>query len=324
MTTKPVLSVALPRWFFMVTLVWLRSSLLRLGSACQQRPTEVKEKADTADGWLRRNSPNDHLKVRSRVGRSCFRILSLTMVAASSGQNMYGADGATLVSQTVPDNTVLNPGQTFTKSWTLRNTGTTSWTPRSTGYTLNFLNGDRMGAASSLTLSSSVAVNGQATFSVELTAPTTPGNYTGNWRMNSEVGIDFGPTVTVKIVVSPGKPNLTPFKPDGWSDKIVVTRRTGSTTDDTDLAPSDTLYVNWAVLNNGAGATSARFYTELYVDGTLKTGWWSSPPLAADWYSHIDDYSIGSLRARQEITFTTDDIIEDGSYSSILREIAKA
>ena len=39
---------------------------------------------------------------------------------------------------------------------------------------------------------------------------------------------------------------------------------------------------------------------------------------------HCLSYTSFPVRARQEITFTTDDIIEDGSYSSILREIAKA
>ena len=39
-----------------------------------------------------------------------------------------GVDGATFVSESIPDGTHFQPGQTFTKRWTMRNTGTTTWT----------------------------------------------------------------------------------------------------------------------------------------------------------------------------------------------------
>ena len=96
-----------------------------------------------------------------------------------------GTDGATFVSETIPDNTVMTPGQSFTKTWTLKNTGTTTWTTGATGYTLNYQSGDHMTTTGYLTLASTVAPNGQTTFSVALTAPTTPGTYTGSWRMTS-------------------------------------------------------------------------------------------------------------------------------------------
>ena len=99
--------------------------------------------------------------------------------------------------------------------------------------------------------------------------------------------------------IAASAPNLTPYKPFGWSDKIVVTRSTGSTTDDTDLTPTDTLYVNWAVINSGNGATSTRFYTELYVDGIFKETWKSEPPVDLQGWVYVNDYPIGSLSAGQ-------------------------
>src|SRR5947207_13427486 len=36
-------------------------------------------------------------------------------------------DGATYVSQTVPDDTVEGAGQGFTNTWTVKNSGTTTW-----------------------------------------------------------------------------------------------------------------------------------------------------------------------------------------------------
>src|SRR4051812_11880687 len=38
-----------------------------------------------------------------------------------------GSDGASFVSETVPDGTQMTAGQTYSKSWTLRNSGTTTW-----------------------------------------------------------------------------------------------------------------------------------------------------------------------------------------------------
>jgi hypothetical protein len=92
-------------------------------------------------------------------------------------------------------------------------------------------------------------------------------------------------------------PNLTPYQPSGWSDKIVVSKVMGSTTDSSPLYPIDTLYVDWAVINNGSAATAARFYTSLYVDGVYVQQWYSDPPLNPGYYSYGQDYSIGTLSA---------------------------
>ena len=109
-------------------------------------------------------------------------------------------------------------------------------------------------------------------------------------------------TITVGSAPPPtNKPNLTPYKPQGWSDKIVVTNKTGCTayncTDSSPLLPTDTFYVDWAVINNGAGATSVTFYTQLYVDGSLKQNWSTSPPVNPNSYASVNDYSIGWLSA---------------------------
>ena len=91
-------------------------------------------------------------------------------------------------------------------------------------------------------------------------------------------------------------PNLTPYQPSGWSGKIVTSKVTGTNTDDT-LTTSDTVYVDWAVINNGSAATGARFYAALYLDGTLKTSWYTDPPLNVNAYAYVLDYSLGTLAA---------------------------
>ena len=98
-------------------------------------------------------------------------------------------------------------------------------------------------------------------------------------------------------VTTPSFPNLTPYLPSGWSDKIVVSRTTGTTTDSTSLTTADTLYVNFAVLNDSTAATGSGFYNTLYVDGVVKTAPFYGSSLAAGYYMYSLDYSIGSLSA---------------------------
>src|SRR5512139_925441 len=54
---------------------------------------------------------------------------------------------------TVPDNTVMTPGQSFTKTWRVQNSGTCAW---GAGYKFSLLGGDAMGGQA-LTLSQPVA-----------------------------------------------------------------------------------------------------------------------------------------------------------------------
>jgi len=89
-------------------------------------------------------------------------------------------------------------------------------------------------------------------------------------------------------------PNLTPYKPSGWADKIVISNHPGDN-DDSPLDFTDTLYVDWAVINNGAAATEDTFYTHLYVDEILKATWYTNHPMEPGWYAYVSDFSIGSL-----------------------------
>src|SRR5277367_1107187 len=105
-------------------------------------------------------------------------------------------------------------------------------------------------------------------------------------------------TYTKTITVSPpSTPDLVPYKPSGWSDKIVVTRTSGSTNDSTNLTTADSLYLDWAVINSGSVATAATFYTYLYYDGVYVTDWSTPAPLNINSYTYVTGYSLGSLSA---------------------------
>jgi len=116
-------------------------------------------------------------------------------------------DGLTFVSDvTVPDNTTMTPGQNFTKTWRVGNSGTCPW---EAGFKLNFTGGEAMGG-SSIALASVVEPGNEVDLSVDLTAPTTAGTYRGNWLMTNASGTFFGDEVYVQIVVSAAAATSTP------------------------------------------------------------------------------------------------------------------
>ena len=98
---------------------------------------------------------------------------------------------------TIPDGTVLSPNQTFTKIWAIKNTGTCDW---DTNFALKFYSGDKMdGHRAEM---GTVIVSGDTTtISVQMTAPSTAGKYSGYWRMVNSANLYFGEMVSVNIVV---------------------------------------------------------------------------------------------------------------------------
>ena len=89
----------------------------------------------------------------------------------------------------VPDGTTIQPGADFTKTWRLKNVGTCSWTP---AYALVFVSGDRMHGAASVGLPGNVNPGQSVDVSVDLSAPTSNGDYQGYWRLRTAAGEHFG------------------------------------------------------------------------------------------------------------------------------------
>jgi hypothetical protein len=97
----------------------------------------------------------------------------------------------------IPDNTSMNAGQTFTKTWKVRNSGTCAW---DAGFKFAFTGGDAMGGVT-YTLPSSVPANTETDISVNMTAPNKTGPVRGNWRISTAAGQFFGDEVYVAIQV---------------------------------------------------------------------------------------------------------------------------
>jgi hypothetical protein len=119
-------------------------------------------------------------------------------VPVTSGGSTTSCYGLTFVSDvTIPDNTQMDPGETFTKTWKVQNSGSCAW---EAGSKFQNTGGVGMGA-STLTLPSSVASGATFDLSVPMTAPGTSGTARSNWRMSTATGQFFGDEVYVQIVV---------------------------------------------------------------------------------------------------------------------------
>ena len=91
---------------------------------------------------------------------------------------------------TVPDGADYSPGDVFTKTWRLKNTGSCTWT---SGYDLVFDHGDQMGAPAAAQLTSgTVGPNQTLDVSVQLTAPGSEGGYKGYFKLRNPQGVIFG------------------------------------------------------------------------------------------------------------------------------------
>jgi hypothetical protein len=110
---------------------------------------------------------------------------------------------------TIPDNTKLKPGEEFTKTWRVKNSGSCVWEE---GYRLSFISGNKMGGAS-YTLTKEIVSGAELDISIDMIAPKTEGFYTGNWRMADDDGVIFGDNVYVLIEVVASSATKTPSPP---------------------------------------------------------------------------------------------------------------
>jgi hypothetical protein len=113
--------------------------------------------------------------------------------------NVVDCDNSAYIKDvTIPDGTVVSPGETFKKTWNLKNTGTCSWT---SDYSITFISGYSLGGETT-TIDKKVAPGKTANITVVLTAPDAEGAFTGYWLLADKNGIGFGQLINVQVVVS--------------------------------------------------------------------------------------------------------------------------
>jgi len=138
---------------------------------------------------------------------------------------------------TIPDNTAMVPGQTFTKTWKVRNSGTCAW---DSSFKLASTGGDAMGATAK-TLGQSVAPGAEIDISIPMTAPNKTGSVRGNWRMSTTAGAFFGDELYVIINLGSGTTTVTTTKTGTVTPATkTMTPTASATTGITDTATATT------------------------------------------------------------------------------------
>jgi uncharacterized protein YkwD len=104
------------------------------------------------------------------------------MATASASANCTNA-AVLLRDVTIPDNTQVQAGESFTKTWEFQNTGTCPWSD----YTLKYTSGDDIDAPP-VTSMPAAAPNQKVQVSMELTAPPADGTYSGYFALYNADG----------------------------------------------------------------------------------------------------------------------------------------
>ena len=104
-----------------------------------------------------------------------------TPQATATQQASSGVDSAAWIAQDPPDNTEFTPGEEFTITWSLENTGSSTW---GTNYYIQFASGEEMGATDEkVYLPYPVPPGTSVQISVDLVAPGSTGEKQSNWRL---------------------------------------------------------------------------------------------------------------------------------------------
>jgi hypothetical protein len=107
---------------------------------------------------------------------------------------------------TIPDDSVVPPGEPFTKTWRIENSGTCSWTE---GTTLAFLSGDDLSPDDAVSVPSTEP-SGALELSVEMEAPAEGGTYRSNWQLQTPEGERYGGVFYAQIRVPSPTPTPSP------------------------------------------------------------------------------------------------------------------
>jgi hypothetical protein len=144
------------------------------------------------------NTPVPTLTPLPNIAATSTGGIALGPTAPPATASCYGLAFVSDVS--IPDNTPVTVGQSFTKTWKVKNTGSCAW---DAGFKFAFTGGDAMGGTT-YTVPASVAAGAVTDISVAMTAPNKTGTIRGNWRMSTASGQFFGDEVYVQVVIGGG------------------------------------------------------------------------------------------------------------------------
>jgi hypothetical protein len=168
-----------------------------------------------------------------------------------------GCDNADFVTDvTIPDDSSVDAGSDFTKTWRFKNVGSCSWTP---SYALVFVSGQQMDGPAVQAIAGNINGGQTVDLSVQLTAPEENGSYQGNWGIRNATGVIFA-HFWVKIKVE-----------DGTGGPLAVTHVTYSYSTSDNASYLDCPTITAHITANAAGDVKYHWTRSDGADGDVKT-----------------------------------------------------
>jgi len=195
---------------------------------------------------------------------------------------------------TVLDGTRFDPGESFTKTWRLRNSGTCTWT---TDYALVHSAGYSLLGPDVMLLPSEVEAGELIDISVKMKAPLIEGEYEGFWKLRNDEGSFFGigdssdVAIWVSIEVGQPEPEFPDWRGEYFDNKNLdgepkflkndrtLDKTWGLRSPDEDYLPRDNFSVRWTRTLE-FGTRTYRFFLDitdgakLYIDDVLVLNEW--------------------------------------------------
>lgn len=123
----------------------------------------------------------------------------VAVVTNAEGTQIALTDSLTYIADvTIPDGTIMSPGQDFVKTWRVKNTGSGSW---GAGYVLAYAGYSNQMSGQFVALTEVILPGQEVEVSVQFKAPTAAGEYLSAWTMKNPQGVTFPQIIFVKIIV---------------------------------------------------------------------------------------------------------------------------
>jgi len=200
-----------------------------------------------------------------------------------TGQTSSCDIGSFVKDVTIPDGTTVAAGQTFTKTWEIKNNGTCTWDKN---YKIVFYGGTQMAKETMYAFTDKDIEPGQnVQISVPMTAPSTTGKHISYWILRNDLGQNFfvdGSSIYVEIVV-------------GTGSTATATSSAPTATTDPNTAPSITISANSSTTISAGDSLSFTGIANDAEDGSLTS--------AIKWY--IDNAEQSYVGGSPTFTFAT-------------------
>jgi hypothetical protein len=173
-------------------------------------------------------------------------------------------NSALVADVTVPSGTKFQVGDTFVKTWLVKNTGTCDWNP---DFKITFVGGDAFGTDTTK-IRQKIGVGATVEISIGMTAPNASGVSESYWQMFTDDGKGFGQVFGVSIVlpggvaatstsVSTANPNATATSTSGGCYQSTLMSE--SVVSGTTVKQGEGFTQTWVIKNTGSCAWNGNF-----------------------------------------------------------------